>query len=32
LGQDTDQVLAEMGLSADQIQSLKARGIVGGQA
>lgn len=32
LGQDTDQVLAEMGLSADQIQSLKARGIVGGQS
>ena len=32
LGQDTDQVLAEMGLSPDQIQSLKARGIVGGQA
>ena len=32
LGQDTDQVLAEMGLSADQIQSLKACGIVGGQA
>jgi formyl-CoA transferase len=32
LGQDTDQILAEMGLSADQIQSLKARGIVGRQA
>ena len=32
LGQDTDQILAEMGLSADQIQSLKARGIVGSKA
>jgi formyl-CoA transferase len=32
LGQDTDQVLTEMGLSADQIQSLRARGIVGGKA
>ena len=29
LGQDTDQILAEMGLTAEQIQSLKARGIVG---
>ncbi len=28
LGQDTDAVLAEMGLSADQIQGLRARGIV----
>lgn len=32
LGQDTDQILQEMGLSADQILSLKSRGIVGGQA
>ena len=32
LGQDTDQILREMGLSADQIQSLKARGIVGSKA
>jgi formyl-CoA transferase len=32
LGQDTDEVLAEMGLSAEQIQSLKARGIVGSKA
>jgi formyl-CoA transferase len=32
LGQDTDQILAEMGLSADQIQSLKVRGIVGSKA
>ncbi len=32
LGQDTDQILAEMGLNADQIQSLKARGIVGSKA
>jgi formyl-CoA transferase len=32
LGQDTDQILAEMGLSAEQIESLKARGIVGSQA
>ncbi|MFY7859874.1 MAG: CaiB/BaiF CoA transferase family protein [Limnohabitans sp.] len=29
LGQDTDQILAEMGLTADQIESLKTRGIVG---
>ena len=29
LGQDTDQILTEMGLTAEQIQSLKARGIVG---
>ena len=29
LGQDTDQILTEMGLTADQIQSLRARGIVG---
>jgi formyl-CoA transferase len=29
LGQDSDQILAEMGLTAEQIQSLKARGIVG---
>ncbi|WP_300708924.1 CaiB/BaiF CoA-transferase family protein [Limnohabitans sp.] len=28
LGQDTDQILAEMGLNAEQIQSLKTRGIV----
>ena len=32
LGQDTDQILAEMGLTAEQIQSLKARGIVGSKA
>jgi formyl-CoA transferase len=32
LGQDTDQVLTEMGLSAEQIQTLKARGIVGAPA
>ncbi len=32
LGQDSDQILTEMGLTADQIQSLKARGIVGSQA
>ena len=32
LGQDTDHILAEMGLSADQIQLLKARGIVGSKA
>ena len=32
LGQDTDQILAEMGLTAEQIQTLKARGIVGSQA
>ena len=31
LGQDTDQILTEMGLTADQIQSLKSRGIVGSQ-
>jgi formyl-CoA transferase len=31
LGQDTDQILAEMGLTAEQIQSLKSRGIVGSQ-
>lgn len=28
LGQDTDEILKEMGLSADQIQKLKASGIV----
>ncbi len=32
LGQDTDQILTEMGLTTDQIQSLKARGIVGSKA
>jgi len=32
LGQDSAQILSEMGLSADQIQSLKARGIVGSPA
>ena len=32
LGQDTDQILTEMGLTSAQIQSLKARGIVGSQA
>ncbi len=32
LGQDTDQILTEMGLTADQIQSLRARGIVGSKA
>jgi formyl-CoA transferase len=32
LGQDTDQILTEMGLTAEQIQSLKARGIVGSKA
>ena len=32
LGQDTDQILAEMGLTAEQIQSLKARSIVGSKA
>lgn len=30
LGQDTDQILQEMGLTAQQIQTLRARGIVGG--
>jgi formyl-CoA transferase len=28
IGQDTDAVLQEIGLSAEQIQALKARGIV----
>lgn len=32
LGQDTDQILSEMGLSAAQIQDLKVRGIVEGNA
>ncbi len=32
LGQDTEQILAEMGLTAEQIESLKARGIVGSKA
>lgn len=32
LGQDTDQILVEMGLNAEQIQSLKTRGIVGSTA
>jgi formyl-CoA transferase len=30
LGQDTDAILKEMGLSSDQIQKLRAHGIVGG--
>ena len=30
LGQDTDSVLREMGLSAEQIQTLRAQGIVAG--
>jgi formyl-CoA transferase len=30
LGQDTDAILKEMGLSSEQIQKLKANGIVGG--
>jgi formyl-CoA transferase len=29
LGQDTDQILVDMGLTAEQIQSLRVRGIVG---
>ncbi len=32
LGQDTDQILAEMGLTNAQIESLKARGIVGSKS
>jgi formyl-CoA transferase len=32
LGQDTDRILAEMGLDAQQIAELRAKGIVGGQA
>ena len=32
LGQDTETILAEMGLTPEQIQSLKTRGIVGGPA
>jgi formyl-CoA transferase len=32
LGQDTDRILAEMGLSSQQITELRERGIVGGQA
>ncbi len=32
LGQATDQILAEMGLSSQQITELRVRGIVGGQA
>jgi formyl-CoA transferase len=32
LGQDTDRILAEMGLSPQQITELHERGIVGGQA
>jgi formyl-CoA transferase len=32
LGQDTDAVLRELGLSAQQIQALKDRGIVQGAA
>jgi len=31
LGQDTDRILSEMGLSAEQIATLKASGIVGAQ-
>jgi formyl-CoA transferase len=30
LGEDTDSILKEMGLSAAQIQELKVKGIVGG--
>ena len=30
LGQDTDAVLAEIGITADQIKALRARGIIGG--
>jgi formyl-CoA transferase len=30
LGQDTDAVLAEIGLTADQIKALRERGIIGG--
>jgi formyl-CoA transferase len=30
LGQDTDAILKEMGLSSEQIQKLRANGIVGG--
>ena len=32
LGQDTDRILAEMGLSSQQINELRERGIVGGHA
>ena len=32
LGEDTDSILKEMGLSAAQIEELKAKGIVGGAA
>jgi formyl-CoA transferase len=32
LGQDTHRILSEMGLSAAQIEDLRARGIVGGKA
>jgi formyl-CoA transferase len=32
LGQDTDRILTAMGLSAQQINELRVRGIVGGQA
>jgi formyl-CoA transferase len=32
LGQDTDRILAEMGLDAQQIAELRAKGIVEGQA
>jgi formyl-CoA transferase len=32
LGQDTDQILGEMGLTNAQIESLKARGIVGSKS
>jgi formyl-CoA transferase len=32
LGQDTDRILTEMGLSTQQIADLRVRGIVGGQA
>jgi formyl-CoA transferase len=31
LGQDTNRILSEMGLSAAQIEDLHARGIVGGK-
>ena len=32
LGQDTDAVLAEMGLTAEQITALRVRGIIGGDS
>jgi crotonobetainyl-CoA:carnitine CoA-transferase CaiB-like acyl-CoA transferase len=32
VGEDTDEVLREVGLTPEQITALKARGVIGGKA